>query len=78
MVAGPSEIGIIADGNANPDEVTADLLSQAEHDRRARAMLVTDSVELAEAVSAAVDQQLKPCRVRKLPKKRSPTVASLP
>lgn len=59
MVAGPSEIGIIADGNANPDEVTADLLSQAEHDRRARAMLVTDSVELAEAVSAAVDQQLK-------------------
>lgn len=59
MVAGPSEIGIIADGNANPDEVAADLLSQAEHDRRARAMLVTDSVELAEAVSAAVDQQLK-------------------
>jgi histidinol dehydrogenase len=59
MVAGPSEIGIIADGNANPDEVASDLLSQAEHDRRARAMLVTDSVELAEAVSAAVDQQLK-------------------
>ena len=55
MVAGPSEIGIIADGNANPDEVASDLLSQAEHDRRARAMLVTDSVELAEAVSAAVD-----------------------
>ena len=58
MVAGPSEIGILADANARPSELAADLLSQAEHDRRARAMLVTDSLDLAQAVSKEVDQQL--------------------
>ncbi|MBW1606412.1 histidinol dehydrogenase [Lactobacillus sp. Sy-1] len=58
MVAGPSEIGILADDTADAAEVAADLLSQAEHDKRARPMLITDSEQLAEAVSKAVDQQL--------------------
>lgn len=58
MVAGPSEIGILADANAKPSELAADLLSKAEHDRRARAMLVTDSLDSAQAVSKEVDQQL--------------------
>ena len=58
MVAGPSEIGILADESANAKEITADLLSQAEHDKRARAMLITNSKSLAEAVSKEVDRQL--------------------
>ncbi|WP_390404317.1 histidinol dehydrogenase [Lacticaseibacillus jixiensis] len=59
MIAGPSEIGIIADGNSKPKQVAADLLSQAEHDKLARPMLVTDSLDLAKAVSDAVEEQLK-------------------
>ncbi|AKP68152.1 histidinol dehydrogenase [Companilactobacillus ginsenosidimutans] len=59
MVAGPSEIGIIADDSANPRQVAADLLSQAEHDKLARPILVTDSLKLAKAVSENVDSQLK-------------------
>lgn len=58
MVAGPSEIGILADDTANPKVLAADLLSQAEHDPRARAMLVTDSETLAEAVAQEVENQL--------------------
>lgn len=58
MVAGPSEIGILADDSANAKEIAADLLSQAEHDKRARAMLITNSKSLAEAVSKEVDRQL--------------------
>lgn len=59
MVAGPSEIGIIADDSADPRQVAADLLSQAEHDKLARPILVTDSLKLAKAVSENVDSQLK-------------------
>ena len=59
MIAGPSEIGIIADSSANPKYVAADLLSQAEHDTRARAILVTNSEKLADAVEAEVERQLK-------------------
>ncbi|MDF7626752.1 histidinol dehydrogenase [Lactobacillaceae bacterium L1_55_11] len=59
MIAGPSEIGILADDSANPKDVAADLLSQAEHDRRARAILVTDSKDLAAAVSKEVDRQVQ-------------------
>ena len=59
MIAGPSEIGVIADSSANPKYVAADLLSQAEHDVRARAILVTDSAELAEAVEVEIEEQLK-------------------
>ena len=58
MVAGPSEIGILADESANAKEIAADLLSQAEHDKRARAMLITNSKSLAEAISKEVDRQL--------------------
>ena len=58
MIAGPSEILIIADGKSNPAHVAADLLSQAEHDRMASAVLVTDSQALAEAVSAELELQI--------------------
>ena len=58
MIAGPSEILIIADGTCNPRFVAADLLSQAEHDKNASAVLVTDSLSLAEAVQQEVEQQL--------------------
>ncbi len=58
MIAGPSEILVVADGTCDPAVVAADLLSQAEHDALASAVLVTDSASLAEAVSAEVDRQL--------------------
>lgn len=58
MLAGPSEILIIADESANPKFVAADMLSQAEHDKRARSIVLTDSKRLAEAVSAEVERQL--------------------
>ncbi len=58
MIAGPSEILVIADETAEPSFVAADLLSQAEHDMNASAVLITDSMPLAEAVSAEVDRQL--------------------
>ncbi|WP_066314624.1 histidinol dehydrogenase [Bacillus sp. FJAT-29814] len=58
MIAGPSEIAILADETAHADEVAADLLSQAEHDPRACSVLVTASTELAEAVAAQVERQL--------------------
>ena len=58
MIAGPSEILVIADGNSNPVWVAADLLSQAEHDKRASAVLVTDSKELAEKVTLEIERQL--------------------
>ena len=58
MIAGPSEILIIADGTCNPEYVAADLLSQAEHDKLASAVLVTDSKELANAVSEQLEVQL--------------------
>ncbi len=57
-IAGPSEILVIADGGANPAWVALDLLAQAEHDAVARAILVTDSAELARAVAAAVEVAL--------------------
>ena len=58
MIAGPSEILIIADEKSNPRHVAADLLSQAEHDKMASAVLVTDSPSLATAVQAEVELQL--------------------
>ena len=58
MIAGPSEILVIADGKSNPVHVAADLLSQAEHDKLASAVLVTDSEELANKVSAELERQL--------------------
>ena len=58
MIAGPSEIGVIADDSANPVHLAADLLSQAEHDPRARAIMVTNSEKLANLVSDEVERQL--------------------
>ena len=58
MIAGPSEILIVADGKTNPRHAAADLLSQAEHDKLASAVLVTDSMELAQAVQAEIEQQI--------------------
>lgn len=57
MVAGPSEVLVIADGKANPKFVAADLLSQAEHDKLASAVLLTDDLELAQAVDAEIIRQ---------------------
>ena len=58
MIAGPSEILIVADGKSSPRHLAADLLSQAEHDRMASAVLVTDSAELAVAVQAELEVQI--------------------
>lgn len=58
MIAGPSEIGIIATRPAKPNELAADLLSQAEHDKRSRPMLITDDESLAEEVNKELDKQL--------------------
>ncbi len=58
MIAGPSEILIVADGASNPRHLAADLLSQAEHDKLASAVLVTDSAELALAVQAELEVQI--------------------
>ncbi len=58
MIAGPSEVLILADGNANAAWIAADLLAQAEHDAAAQSILVTDSSALADAVTRAVEAQL--------------------
>lgn len=58
MIAGPSEILVLADGSCNPKYVAADLLSQAEHDKLATAVLITDSEALAEKVSAELEKQI--------------------
>ncbi len=58
MIAGPSEILVVADGKSNPAYLAADLLSQAEHDKVASAVLVTDSMKLAKAVSKELEKQL--------------------
>lgn len=59
MIAGPSEILIVADGDTDPALAAADLLSQAEHDKMASAMLITDSEALARAVAREVERQLE-------------------
>ena len=58
MIAGPSEILIVADAKSNPRHLAADMLSQAEHDRMASAVLVTDSASLADAVSEEIERQI--------------------
>ncbi|MBR1842153.1 MAG: histidinol dehydrogenase [Oscillospiraceae bacterium] len=59
MIAGPSEILVVADGNSDPRHLAADLLSQAEHDRMASAVLVTDSLALAEATADEIEKELQ-------------------
>ena len=58
MIAGPSEILVVADAKSDPRFVAADLLSQAEHDKNASAVLVTESMELANAVSLELERQI--------------------
>ena len=58
MIAGPSEVLVVADRTANPDWIAADLLAQAEHDTAAQAILITDDASLADAVAQAVERQL--------------------
>ncbi len=58
MIAGPSEILVVADKLSNPKYIAADLLSQAEHDKMAGAVLVTDSIDLANAVSDEIEKQI--------------------
>lgn len=59
MIAGPSEVLVVADGDNDPDWIAADLLAQAEHDAVAQSILLTDSAEFAKAVEDAVERQLK-------------------
>ncbi|QFT33315.1 Histidinol dehydrogenase [Labrenzia sp. THAF82] len=59
MIAGPSEVLIVADGGNNADWLAADLLAQAEHDTAAQSLLITDSADLADEVEKAVESQLK-------------------
>jgi histidinol dehydrogenase len=59
MIAGPSEVLVIADDSGNASWIAADLLAQAEHDESAQSILITDSKRLASEVAAAVDAQLK-------------------
>jgi len=59
MIAGPSEILVIADGDQNPDWIALDMLSQAEHDESAQSILITDDAALAKAVSAAIERHLE-------------------
>ena len=58
LIAGPSEIVLVADGDQDAAWIAADLLSQAEHDERAQAILITDSTDLADRVAASVEEQL--------------------
>lgn len=66
MIAGPSEIVVLADGGANPEHVAADLLSQAEHDKIASAILITDSAALAESVVGELSEQVKKLERREI------------
>ncbi|TRC80631.1 histidinol dehydrogenase [Mesorhizobium sp. WSM4310] len=59
MIAGPSEVLVVADGNNNPDWIAADLLAQAEHDVSAQSILITDDPALGKAVEQAVERQLQ-------------------
>lgn len=59
MIAGPSEILVLADGSANPKYLAADLMSQAEHDRLASAVLITTSERIAEETTAELERQVK-------------------
>ncbi len=69
MIAGPSEILVIADSTANPDFIAADLLSQAEHDELASSILVTDSTKIAEAVKGCLKKQIENLGRKEIAKK---------
>jgi histidinol dehydrogenase len=69
MIAGPSEIGVIADKTANPNHIAIDLLSQAEHDEMASSILITDSKEFAEEVKDEVYGWLKTLKRKEIAQK---------
>ncbi|MGD2030706.1 MAG: histidinol dehydrogenase [Desulfobacterales bacterium] len=69
MIAGPSEILVIADGTANPEFIAADLLSQAEHDILSSAILVTNSKKTAKAVALAIDEKLTALKRKEIAEK---------
>ncbi|WP_294535412.1 histidinol dehydrogenase [uncultured Rhodoblastus sp.] len=69
MIAGPSEVLILADNTANPEWIAIDLLAQAEHDAAAQSILITDDKGLADAVEAAVAERLKALPRRKIAEK---------
>ena len=77
MIAGPSEVLVLADGKSDPRFVAADLLSQAEHDKNASAVLITDSMALAEAVQQELEVQLAQLRREHLQKLRAADVLDL-
>ena len=62
MVAGPSEVSIIADKQSNPEWIASDLIAQAEHDVFAQSILITDSKELIKKVNICLKIQLKNCQ----------------
>ncbi|MQQ10254.1 histidinol dehydrogenase [Epibacterium sp. SM1979] len=66
MIAGPSEILVIADKDNNPDWIALDLLSQAEHDESAQSLLITDDAAFGQAVAAAVDKRLETLERREI------------
>ena len=66
MIAGPSEILVIADGDNDPDWLALDMLSQAEHDESAQAILITDSPAMAKAVQAAIERHLQTLERREI------------
>ena len=66
MIAGPSEILVIADADNNPDWIALDLMSQAEHDASAQAILITDDADFGRAVAAAVDARLETLERRQI------------
>ena len=66
MVAGPSEVSVVADKYADPDLVAADLIAQAEHDVNAQSILITDNKNLIKLVNLSLKKQLV-----KLPKKKN-------
>jgi histidinol dehydrogenase len=71
MVAGPSEVVVVADRHADPALIAADLLAQAEHDPMARSLLITDAPELLPRVQAALDAQLTRLSRRAIARSRS-------
>lgn len=77
MIAGPSEVLVLADETADPEYVAADMLSQAEHDPLASAMLVTDSKDLAKATRSALQQQLVQLQRREIAEKSLKSFSAL-
>ena len=75
MVAGPSEILVLADASADPRYLAADLMSQAEHDALASSILLTDSAEIAERTLAELESRCRRCRARRSSAVRWPITA---